>query len=328
MRILFLIQGFDTAASRYRVLQFLPLLEREGVVTVVKTHPRGLSSIASALSFGGYDAVFIQRKRLRGPARLIAGRTAKRIVFDFDDSIMYRNSLAESPDSRLRASSFRKMAGMCDSIIVGNSFLRDQTVPFTDARVTIVPTVVDVEKYGLRDHYSAPGGAATLGWIGAHGSIHYLERLKTALDRMHERNQGLKLRIVCDTFMKCGRMPVEERRWSMESELDELRSFDIGLMPLLDDPWSRGKCGFKIVQCLGAGVPVVCTPVGVNRDIVTHGVEGFWASNDDEWVDGVLKLAADPGLRAAMGQAGRKKVMERYSVKSAYPLFKDAVLCT
>ncbi len=326
MKVLFLIQGYDTAASRYRVLQFLPLLEAQGMECEVRVHPRGiLASAASALSFGDFDAVFVQRKRFGALGRAVARRTAARLIFDFDDSIMYRNSLAASPFSPGRMRSFRKMAAMCHHICVGNTYLRDQTATHTDAGITVVPTVVDADKYVPKDHSAGEDSIVTIGWIGAHGSIHYLSRLKPAFDAMHRKDSRLRLKVVCDTFMKCDSMPVVEKPWSAEDELDDLLSFDIGVMPLLEDPWSQGKCGLKIVQCLGAGVPVVCTPVGVNRDIVQDGAEGFWARTEGEWVDKVLALAADRGLRASMGAAGRKKVVEGYSVKAAFPLLAAAI---
>jgi glycosyltransferase involved in cell wall biosynthesis len=143
---------------------------------------------------------------------------------------------------------------------------------------------------------------------------------------MFDACPNLQLKIVCDTFFDLDRMPVVEKQWSAVDEVDDLKSFDIGIMPLLDDPWSWGKCGLKILQYLGVGVPVVCTPVGINRDIVIDGQEGSWASTEDEWVEKVVAMAKDPAGRKRMGAAGRKKVLEEYSVEALYPAFKRAVL--
>ena len=111
-----------------------------------------------------------------------------------------------------------------------------------------------------------------------------------------------------------------KKNWSATDEIDDLHSFDIGLMPLSDDVWTRGKCGFKLLQCMAVGLPVVCSPVGANREIVTDGVEGFWAARQEEWVEKLTTLADDAELRQAMGNRGRDKVLRRYSLKANIPL--------
>jgi len=326
LKVLFLIQGFDTAASRYRVLQYIPRLRLAGIEVEVRQHPHGLwAPVRSALSFRDYDVVFVQRHRLRNLPRLLARLRARRLVFDFDDSIMYRNSESPSPHSASRMSTFKRMVSICHGIIVGNSYLQEQTTPHTDAPVAVIPTPIEMGQgesgTRIRDHETV-----TIGWIGAHGSIHYLKRLGPVWDRLFDRDPRLRLKIVCDTFFGLDRMPVIEKPWSAEDENDDLASFDIGVMPLLDDPWSRGKCGLKVLQYLAACVPVVATPVGINRDIVTHGVEGYWAGTEEEWMEGILALAADPDLRTRMGEAGRRKVQAEYSVEALYPSFLKALL--
>jgi glycosyltransferase involved in cell wall biosynthesis len=107
-----------------------------------------------------------------------------------------------------------------------------------------------------------------------------------------------------------------KKRWEEDTEVEDVKSFDIGIMPLSDDVWSRGKCALKIVQYLAVGIPVVCTPVGTNRDIVRHGANGFWASTREEWVQSILALVENPSLRREMGTVGRKVVVEGYSVQA------------
>jgi glycosyltransferase involved in cell wall biosynthesis len=124
----------------------------------------------------------------------------------------------------------------------------------------------------------------------------------------------VQLKIVADDFFELEAMPVLRKRWSAEEEIADLHSFDIGLMPLSDDVWTRGKCGFKLLQCMAVGLPVVCSPVGINAEIVTDGVEGFWARGEEEWVARLSQLVADAGLRAAMGRRARQKVAASYSL--------------
>ena len=114
-------------------------------------------------------------------------------------------------------------------------------------------------------------------------------------------------------------MVVEKKRWNEKDEVADIQSFDIGLMPLMDDPWLHGKCGLKILQCLAVGVPIICSPAGINREIVEDGVHGFWANTQEEWVEKLEILINDPDLRKRMGIESRKRVIEYYSLKANAP---------
>jgi len=159
----------------------------------------------------------------------------------------------------------------------------------------------------------------TLGWIGDHGSIHYLEKMKPLFEEVGEKYPQVELKIVCDAFFDCEHMKVIKKPWNSEHEVTDLQSFDIGIMPLMDDPWSWGKCGLKIVQYQGVGVPVVCTPVGINRDLVEDGVNGFWAKDPRDWVERLSTLIEKADLRKEMGQEGRERVLKKYSIQACAP---------
>jgi glycosyltransferase involved in cell wall biosynthesis len=184
--------------------------------------------------------------------------------------------------------------------------------------VEVIPTSIDQERYQAKD-YSVPKDRVTIGWIGDHGSIHYLEKMRPIFDRIGERYSHCELKIVCDIFFDCKKIHVIKKQWKSDEEVEDLQSFDIGLMPLVDDPWSWGKCGLKIVQYQGVGLPVVCTPVGVNRDLVEDGVTGFWARTPVEWEEKLSVLIEDALLREKLGQEGRKRVLEEYTVQSCAP---------
>jgi glycosyltransferase involved in cell wall biosynthesis len=145
-------------------------------------------------------------------------------------------------------------------------------------------------------------------------TLKYLKQISPALVQLSKRFPDLKLKIVADEFFEIHGLEVEKKEWSLTEEIKDLHSFDIGLMPLSDDAWTRGKCGFKLLQCMAVGLPVVCSPVGMNREIVTDGVEGFWASSQKEWVDKIGTLVQDGSLRETMGSKGRKKVEKTYSL--------------
>jgi len=318
MKVLFLIQGFSVAASRYRVLQFIPFLKSKGVEATVNLYPRTLKENFQFFNnVSLYDIVFLQRKRFNQPRLGLLRRRAKRIIYDFDDSVMYRNSKANDPLSPTRKRRFVQMIRNSDFIIAGNEFLKREVLPFT-SHVEVIPSSIDEEKYPLKT-YPVQQDRVTLGWIGDHGSIHYLEKMKSIFERVGEKYPHVELKIVCDTFFDCDRMKVIKKHWSSEDEVVDLQGFDVGLMPLVDDPWSWGKCGLKIIQYQGVGVPVVCTPVGVNRDLVEDGVNGFYAVTPGEWEEKLSLLIESSELREQMGREGRTRVLKNYTHQACGP---------
>jgi glycosyltransferase involved in cell wall biosynthesis len=204
-----------------------------------------------------------------------------------------------------------------DFVIAGNEFLKNEVVPF-NPNVEVIPSTIDQERYELKT-YPVRQERVSLGWIGDHGSIHYLEKMRPIFERVGERYSHVDLKIVCDTFFDCDRIKVIKKSWRSEEEVADLQSFDIGVMPLMDDPWSWGKCGLKIIQYQGVGVPVVCTPVGVNRDLVEDGANGFYAMTPVEWEEKLSLLIENPQLREQMGREGRKRVLEKYTYQACAP---------
>lgn len=318
LKVLFLIQGHTVAASRYRVLQYIPYLTSKGVEAEVSLYPKTLREnlrFFNALSH--YDIVFLQRKRFNQPRLGWLRKRAKRIVYDFDDSVMYRNSKAASPFSQTRKRRFIQMIKASDFIIAGNEFLKEEVLPL-NPNVKVIPTTIDQDRYPLKD-YPLQKKRVTLGWIGDHGSIHYLEKMRPIFEKIGKRYPQAELKIVCDTFFDCEHLPVVKKQWSSQEEVRDLRGFDIGVMPLMDDPWSWGKCGLKIIQYQGVGVPVVCTPVGINRDLVEDGVNGLWATTPEEWEEKLSILIENDALRERMGREGHKRVREGYTLQACAP---------
>jgi len=318
MKVLFLIQGHTVAASRYRVLQYLPYLESQGVEATVSLYPSNLrDNFRFFNDLSQYDIVFLQRKRFNQPRLALLRKRGKRIIYDFDDSVMYRNSKAKDPVSQTRRRRFVQMIKASDFVIAGNEFLKKEVLPF-NSEVEVIPSPIDQERYPLKD-YPIKKEGVTIGWIGDHGSIHYLEKMRPIFERIGQRYPQAELKIVCDIFFDCKQINVVKKTWSLEEEVADLQSFDIGVMPLMDDPWSWGKCGLKILQYQGVGVPVVCTPVGINRDLVEDGTNGFWASTPEAWAEKLSLLIKDPLLREKMGREGRRRVLEHYTIQVCAP---------
>ena len=318
MKILFLVQGLDVAASKYRVLQYLPYLKEHGVQATVMPFQKGFfDKLKVFKSVNQYDILFIQRKRFPVLWLKFIRKNARKIVYDFDDSVMYRNSKYVSHESKTRVKMFKNMVNASDHVIAGNEYLQKNTTPYTQD-VTIIPSPIDMTSYPQK-RYTEKNDNITLGWVGAHGSIHYLKKMKPIFEALGKRNGKLRLKIICDTFFDCENMVVDKKQWNEKDEVADIQSFDIGLMPLMDDPWSHGKCGLKVLQCLATGVPVVCSPAGINKEIVENGVHGFWANTQEEWIEKLETLINDHDLRKRMGKEGRKRVIEHYSLKANAP---------
>jgi glycosyltransferase involved in cell wall biosynthesis len=191
-------------------------------------------------------------------------------------------------------------------VIAGNSYLAAHARRF-NPRVEILPTGLDVHRYDVVKKQQNDG-VVRLVWIGSTSTLKYLMGIRPAPDAIGERFRNVVLRMICDSFSDMGRMPVEKRVWSLQTEVMDLVTSDIGLAPLPDDPFTRGKCGFKIIQYAAAGLPVVASPVGVNAEYVNDGVTGFQAVGVSEWIDKVGKLIEDQQLRERMGQEARASV--------------------
>jgi glycosyltransferase involved in cell wall biosynthesis len=300
------------------VLQYLPYLKENGVEPTVHLYPRTCKEHLQWFKrLPQYDIVFLQRKRFSQPRLGLLRQRAKRIVYDFDDSVMYRNSKSKAPFSQTRKRRFVQMIKASDFVIAGNEFLRREALAF-HPDVEVIPSPIDISRYRPKD-YTVQPGRVTLGWIGDHGSIHYLEAMKPIFEQLGKKFPHLDLKIVCDIFFDCESMKVIKKDWKAEEEVSDLQSFDIGLMPLMDDPWSWGKCGLKIIQYQGVGVPVVCTPVGINRDLVEDGVNGYYATTPEEWEEKLSRLIGDARLRERMGMEGQRRVLNNYTLQACAP---------
>ena len=204
------------------------------------------------------------------------------------------------------------------TVVAGNDYLARRARQAGARHVEIVPTVIDVERY--RDLSAAPPSeVTTIGWIGIPLNAHYLNMIAPAL-RAVAGDIGIKLQVIgAPVPPEVGNVPSESFPWSEDSEIARVAAFDIGIMPLHDTPWERGKCAYKLLQVMAAGKPVIASPVGANVQVVRHGVNGFLANTTEEWVDALRRLATDRALRQRMGAEARRTVEDQYSTALAAP---------
>ncbi len=301
MKALFLTHQLETPSTRYRVTHLLPRLRASGITCTTREIRSGvIDRLGMLRTAGKYDVVVVQ-KRLFPTLVLKALRArAKRLVFDFDDSV----HVGTKGESRTRMSRFAAMVKAADVTIAGNDYLRDAATVAGARRVEVLPTALDPSRYAMHEHRDG----IILAWIGGGGNVAYLESILSALPR------GLTLRVISNRFPASTTLEIEKRPWSEETETADLAGADIGLAPLPDDSWTRGKCGFKILQYMAAGLPVVASPVGVQARIVEPGRTGILASGSAEWTKAVNELTSDPLKRRRLGAAGREKVERQYSL--------------
>ncbi|MFH0944201.1 MAG: glycosyltransferase family 4 protein [Planctomycetota bacterium] len=225
-------------------------------------------------------------------------------ILEFDDAIYL------TPFHRAKIA---KLASRADRVIVGNQFLA-RFAGESGGTVSVIPTAVDPARFVPAPRRNAsPVTPLVVGWIGLPCNLNALKLIEAPLRRLH-RQTPMVLRILSAGPPPDLDLPVETEEWSEEAEADWLREVQVGVMPLPDSDWSRGKCGLKILQFFAAGVPVVAAPSGVNGEIVRHGQNGFLAANDREWFEALERLAREPELRRRLGQAGRETVEAEYSV--------------
>ncbi len=249
-----------------------------------------------------YDGVFLQKKRLNSFDAFWLRKYARKVIYDFDDAVMYDDERPEL-SSRKRQRDFARTVRLADTVIAGNKYLADHALKFND-NIKILPTGLRLE-----DYKGAAGrpedGRVVLVWIGSKSTLKYLAEIKPALEEIGSRFDNVVLRIICDEFFDLQNIKVERCQWSERTQVSDLATSDIGLAPLPDNRFTRGKCGFKILQYAAAGLPVIASPVGVNAEFVSDGVTGFRAADVSEWIDRIGRLVKDAELCRNMGRHGR-----------------------
>jgi glycosyltransferase involved in cell wall biosynthesis len=263
----------------------------------------------------GADVVILQRRLLRRWQIFFLRRAARLLIFDFDDAVFLRDSYApKGLHSRRRLRRFAAIVGAADHVVAGNSFLAEQARHWTRRdRVHVIPTCLEPAPYKLAEHRAVKQDIALI-WIGSASTLRGLERARNLFDEIGQCLPGIRLTLVCDRFMSFRYLRVQACPWSETMERAALANAAIGISWIPDDPWSRGKCGLKVLQYMAAGLPVVANSVGVHTELVRHGVSGYLADTPAQWIEAIDRLAREPELRRQMGMAGRERLEQDYSI--------------
>lgn len=339
----------DTPSTWFRVLQYFPGLESSGWTVRhfgLSTPTGGRWAKAAGLFWQGaqrftqlqhakeFDVLFVQKGltqwRCRGLIKLVE-LSGKPFILDLDDAI----HVAVDHASIQLPGFFKKLQNhfeplelirRANHVIVGNPFLAT-FVSEHNPRCTVIPTTIDTKRYFPKAQ--SPKTRLTVGWSGTTGTNIYVNRLTPILQVLAKKHE-FKFVVVSNDLSQINQnairgIPFEFIPWSRKTEVEGLSQIDIGTMPLPDDDWARGKCGFKALLYMALGIPPVCSPVGVNTEIIQDGVNGFLAATNEEWVEKLTRLMEDPELRRRMGVEARKTVEEKYSVETNLPKLMEVI---
>ena len=344
MKVLFIIpypEG-EAPSQRFRFEQYLDDLNQHGIQYSIEPFMRkrtweilylkgrffrkGLGILSGywrrwklVLTAGRYDAVFIHREfkpfGLPIAEWFLCKIFAKNVVFDFDDAIWLKN-FSESNRTFTFIKRYSNVKNLCkwaNTVSVGNTFLAEFAKTF-NSNVVINPTTIDTDNYhNLTAQHSEK--IVTIGWTGSHSTIRYLNIIEPVLQKI-EKQYAVVFKIISDLPPKLALKNIQFVQWSKKTEIEDLLTLDIGLMPLENNDWSKGKCGFKALQYMSLGIPAIVSPVGVNTDIVDDGINGFLCHDLAEWETKLITLIENAEQRRNMGKSARLKVESAYSVNS------------
>jgi glycosyltransferase involved in cell wall biosynthesis len=347
MRILLLARyGRLGASSRLRSYQYIEGLRRRGLEVevspffsdeylrilysghtsrreVIKAYAQRLRRV---MQLSGFDLIWIEKEILPyWPAvfELILRLRSIPYVVDYDDAVFHRYEFHRSP--AVRATLRRKIDRVMhysSVVIVGNDYLRQRAAKAGARRIFEIPTVLDERRYAARD--TKVHTRLVIGWIGTPKTVRYLLALRSVLYDLTTELQA-KVVAVGVTDDDVHGTSIEACRWSEDTEVDSISGFDVGIMPLPDAPWERGKCGYKLLQYMACGLPVVASPVGVNAAIVQHGVNGFLATSHDEWTKYLSLLLGSSALRRQLGARGRSLFEKEFTLERQIPRLEAAL---
>lgn len=350
-RVLFLTAyPIEDASCRYRVHQFLPYLERAGYECEVSSFCspelfsalRGKGKVATKFRetlrcsakrllelrrMPGFDLIVIHREAFPFFAPVVEERIMRRhprVIFSFDDAVfaghenveglshpmLYRWKHGKKYDAVIRGSSH---------VIAGNRILAEYARGLNQS-VSVIPTVVDCGKYVFRAPVTGRSSPITIGWIGSQSTAPYLELAGPALRRLGEIFAGrVRFRFIGAPDYHPPLPDSLSVPFRLDHEIEDLQSLNIGMMPLPDTEWTRGKCAFKAIQYMASGVPVVASPVGITTDLIRHNVNGLLASSADEWFRELSRLVRDAELRQRLALQGRQTIEDSYSLEHWAP---------
>jgi glycosyltransferase involved in cell wall biosynthesis len=307
MKFLFIAKGNDNPSTRYRVFPLAARLRELGHDTEICSSEFHLGNRINILNLTvKSDAVIIQRKLFGAIYFRLLRSCSSKLIFDLDDAIFIRSN---GTPSKRRMEGFKRTLIACDTVWAGNNYLLGNTEKYND-KCFIVPTPVNPDVYV---NQVAKHDILTLVWIGSSSTRKYLESHRNVFECLGRSISQIQLKVISDFEIQFENLRVINIPWSKKTEAEEIARCHIGIAPMDDNAWTRGKCALKILQYMASSLPVVTSAVGANKEAVVHGETGFHAINKDDWITSIILLSKDVGKRTRLGLAGRQQVEQYYS---------------
>jgi glycosyltransferase involved in cell wall biosynthesis len=300
----------------YRIQQYFPYLRNAGFDVTLTTTKTSMATVLKEAALS--DIVVVQRVLLSSARLMLLKTFAKKMVYDFDDAVMF----GRKGDSATRRRRFGRMIKASAATFCGNTFLREEAARYKTSGLYCVPTVVETDEYPVKVHNEHR--PFVVGWIGSSSTLRYLEEIREVLVALSEM-KDVECIIIADKPFNVDRPGIIFQKWNKDDEKSMVLDFDVGIMPVKDDIWSRGKCGLKLIQYMAAGLPSVAHPVGVAQEIIQDGVNGFLRTDRDGWIKAIEMIKNDIPLRQRIGAAARAKAEEQYSLKVWGPKYAEIV---
>jgi glycosyltransferase involved in cell wall biosynthesis len=325
VKVLFFVDKMDSPSSRWRVLQYLPHFRKAGLDCAVEEVPSGMmAKLAAAKHGAGFDVVVLQKRLLPKLIALRLRRNSKKLVFEFDDAITMKKSEEEVRASATRERRFKRVVRDADAVITTNDTLAEEArrVAEDPAKVRVMPTAIDLERW-------TPRGPAkrdwpyVVGWMGSAAALPHLEIVAPVLVKSCRRHKDLVVRVVCEQAPGLPGVRVEHRPFSSETEVEDLKAFDLAIAPMVEDPWTRGKVSTKVLAYGAAGIPTVASDVSAHRLYLRHGENGYLCGTLTQWEERIEELLSVPGRRDAMGRKARETVEKEYSLAAMVPRYVE-----
>ena len=324
MKLFLITQKKDAPSTKWRLLQFVPHFQKAGLECTVEEMPAGLvARLSQAKRAQGFDVTILQKRLL---PKMILNRLrkhAKALIFEFDDVVTLKKddagSIRESPTKDRR---FRRTVRMVDAVTTTNETLAEyaRREGADLDRVHVMPTVIDLARWSPRTP-SESTKEITIGWMGTPSNLPSVEILRAPLTRLCRRYEDLKLKIVCEEPIAMDGVRMIHQPFSAEHEVSDVRSFDIAVAPLVEDPWTRGKVSTKLLAYFGAGIPVVASDVSANRIYIRDGENGYLVGTLGQWEEKLTKLIESPDLRKSVGAKARESAEKEFSLDAALPRY-------
>ena len=344
MKILFLTSGSEiVASSRTRVYQYLPYLKKAGTQYLVipmssktpnrtefrlfrimkKEFNNGIRYLKIALLSINYDVVFIQKNLLPNCVQDSIKLLNKNIVYDFDDAIYVSSRVESSTDNYIhKRKRLEHIIRISKYIVLENSYTKEFASRF-NKNILMITGPIDCKRYfPIRKQENKN---IVIGWIGSSPTTIYLESLINVFKKISGKYPEVIFELIGVPNLTVKGVNVKIKKWSLDTEVKDLQNFDIGIMPLPDDEWTRGKGGYKLLQYMAVGIPCVASPVGINREIICDGINGFLADSESEWEQKLSVLIENRQLRLSMGCEGRNTVVNKYSFDVSLPILMNCL---